>query len=136
VNPYPDYAAEFAELSAAIGVPLPATCYPYGPRPVDQRTALRAARDEAAQAAYEAFEFWPFEVQDAGGWDYVEPGREWKRTAYLETGEPGADSIAASFTVVFAADDSAEIVEVYALDRHNGTHVGKPGVMGDTTPAP
>lgn len=72
---------------------------------------LREARREAAEEAYQDYDFGR-EVVDISGWEFEEPGNEWTRPVFLEN-EDGGASIRVSFTVTFAPG-SSEITDMSA----------------------
>jgi len=59
-----------------------------------------AARQHAAQEAFEAYDF-PAEVNNTTGWERTTPGDEWRRHVFLEGETPDAPSILGAFTVTF-----------------------------------
>lgn len=73
---------------------------------------LRDARREAAEEAYQDYDFGR-EVVDISGWEFEEPfGNEWTRPVFLEN-EAGGASIRVAFTVTFAPG-SSEITDMSA----------------------
>jgi hypothetical protein len=90
--------------------------------PLDVQASLETARSANAQARFEDYDF-QAEVAAFDGWEYYSPGKEWTRAVYLETEEEGP-SQRVYFTVVFAADSSSEIKEVYAINE-NGVIFGE-----------
>lgn len=94
---------------------------------------LQSDRHEAAQEAYEAYDF-GCSIEDHDGWDAVIPGNSMSRNVYIES-EPGGPVERVGFTVCFAPD-TAEVVECYALDG-KGNLFGTPAPRGSTaSPAP
>jgi hypothetical protein len=82
--------------------------------------SLRQSRKEAADRAFERYDFGQAQVEDANGWEYLSGGAEYTRTIFIAN-RHGA-SIRARFSVQFKAQ-SALITEVYAIDE-NGQMFG------------
>lgn len=76
-------------------------------------TSLDERRQIAADAAFEQHQ--QPGIVDADGWEWTTPGVEMTRTIYAESlNDPDGPSIRGHFTVVFASDSSAKIVDAYA----------------------
>lgn len=95
---------------------------------------LSQARQDAANAAYQQYDFSDVAIESHDGWESTTPGTEMSRKVYFkpDLGEHIDCSETLSFTVRFASIDSAEVVEAYALTA-KGDEVG---FMPADNPAP
>ncbi len=90
------------------------------------RNDLVDRRREAADGEFERYDMGGETVEDSSGWEYTIPGTEMSRPVFFRNADdPDADSVTGHFRVVFAASDSAEVVEAYAAIRGSefGTRV-------------
>lgn len=87
--------------------------------------ALSQARQDAAEDAYQRYDFTDVNIESHDGWESTTPGTEMSRKVYFkpDLGEHIDSSEVLSFTVRFASVDSAELVEAYALTA-KGDEVG------------
>lgn len=88
-----------------------------------------ARRSKVADSAYEAHIFGPhMSVKGQDGWEYTTPGTSMSRTVYIEADGvgDGLPSEKVTFTVVFAANDSAELAQAFAINAQ-GNLVGHQG---------
>lgn len=89
---------------------------------------LDEKRNAAADAEFESFDF-GWQIEDASGWEWTQPGNEWTKPVFCANEEnPDGPSVPGSLVVVFE-DGGADIRESYAVVE---------GVMiqGRTPPAP
>lgn len=78
---------------------------------------LADKREEIADRIYEGFDF-SYNVVDAHGWEWTEPGKEMQRTVFVEDPDDNsAPSIAGYLVVRFQDEGSAVPVEAYAVVR-------------------
>jgi hypothetical protein len=96
---------------------------------------LQAARDLAAEAKFERYDFGEVGFQDCGGWERADGSNEMTRPCYITDDNAESDdapSLKIYLTVRFA-HLSAAVEEVYAI--HNGNILGKRGDV-PVEPAP
>lgn len=77
---------------------------------------VQQERSKAADAAFAAYDFRGAGIEEVDGWEYTTPGVEMSRVFYVEN-EDGCDSTKCYFTVRFAAETSAEVIEAYAMGQ-------------------
>src|SRR3989344_3124927 len=88
-----------------------------------------ARRSKVADSAYEAHIFGPhMSVKGQDGWEYTTPGTSMSRNVYIEADGvgDGLPSEKVTFTVVFAANDSAKLAQAFAINAQ-GNLVGHQG---------
>lgn len=95
---------EIAEATAEKVAPKP---YRVDGVDVESGQTLQQARDNEAESAFNMHRF-PHPVKDTGGWEYTDPGREWRRAAFLEVPHAN-DSVKVTLLVRFEHDESAVI---------------------------
>jgi hypothetical protein len=82
----------------------------FKPAPAD----LTAARHAAADDEFESYDFGDAAVGQFDGWAYDSPGDRYDRVVWFTNpDDPDGDDIKGSFAVIFASNDSAEIVDAY-----------------------
>lgn len=89
------------------------------------KALLQAARDQAAQAEFEAYDFGEVGFRDFSGWESTSGGNEMSRPCFITDDAAASDdtpSIKIYFTVRFKPG-TAEVAEAYAM--HNGQFLGR-----------
>ena len=73
-------------------------------------------RLQAAQLAFQQYDFQDTVIEATGGWEWDSPGNEVRRTLFLAPIDDADSTEKAHFIVRFANNDSVDVVEVYAIN--------------------
>ena len=101
----PDFGptANNVEALISFGARVRAACAAENVPEATIRERLEAAREAAAQRAYENYDF-PAEVVNHTGWERIFGDSEWRRHVFLQGKTPDGPSELGCFTVTFTKD--------------------------------
>lgn len=80
------------------------------------QTTLSEQRDEILSNIRMNFDFGDCIVEDMDGWESTSPGNTFTSSVYIRDSEEQESTTKVTLTVIFANDNSTDVVESYVID--------------------